>query len=80
VDSYFSHLAWTGQDRKKGGLGKMNIPLLADLGGKVARSYGCLIEEEQHTSRATFIIDPKGILRHASFNDPPVGTCENSAK
>ena len=31
VDSPFSHLAWTKTDRKKGGLGEMKIPLVADL-------------------------------------------------
>merc|ERR1719462_994748 len=31
VDSHFSHLAWTDLPRNKGGLGKLNFPLLADL-------------------------------------------------
>ena len=31
VDSHFSHLAWTQQPRNKGGLGDMQIPILADM-------------------------------------------------
>jgi len=32
--------------RKQGGLGKMGIPLLSDITGKVARDYGVLKEDE----------------------------------
>ena len=46
TDSHFSHLAWTEVDRKKGGLGKMNIPLLADKTGEIARAYGVYKEDE----------------------------------
>lgn len=73
IDSYYSHLAWTQQDRKKGGLGKMNIPLLADVNRRCSEAYGCLMEEDGHTCRATYIIDPQGNLRHFAMNDPPVG-------
>ena len=31
VDSEFTHLAWIKTPRKEGGLGKMNIPLVADM-------------------------------------------------
>jgi alkyl hydroperoxide reductase subunit AhpC len=73
VDSFHSHLAFTQMPRKDGGLGKMEIPLLADLGGKVAEQYGAMIPNLAFSCRATYIIDPKGIVRHMSFNDPPVG-------
>jgi alkyl hydroperoxide reductase subunit AhpC len=78
IDSAFSHLAWVNTPRKQGGLGKMNIPLLADVTKKVARSYGALVETpgddlEGVTVRATYIIDPAGIVRHIGINDAPVG-------
>jgi len=73
VDSEFSHLAWTSQDRKKGGLGKMNIPILADLTKKVSRDYGVLTEGAGVALRGLFLIDPKGILRQVTINDLPVG-------
>mmetsp|Transcript_68499 Transcript_68499/g.61545 ORF Transcript_68499/g.61545 Transcript_68499/m.61545 type:complete len:197 (-) Transcript_68499:103-693(-) len=72
VDSQYTHFAWSNQERKKGGIGKLNIPLLADVTRKVCRDYGVLLDDG-HSCRATFIIDPKGCVRHMSFNDPPVG-------
>lgn len=73
VDSHFTHLAWTQQERKVGGLGKIDIPLLADLDKSVSKAYGALLGSTGHTLRATYIIDDEGILRHLSFNDAPVG-------
>lgn len=73
VDSHFSHLAWVNTPRKKGGLGEMQIPLLADLTKDIARDYGVLIEEDGIALRGLFLIDPKGILRHITVNDLPVG-------
>ena len=37
VDSVFTHLAWINTPRKEGGLGKINIPLLADLTKKISK-------------------------------------------
>lgn len=72
-DSEFSHLAWTNLDRKKGGLGSMNIPILSDKTMELSRDYGILIPEMGVSLRGLFLIDPKGILRHATVNDLPVG-------
>lgn len=44
-DSKFSHLAFTQRPRKEGGLGPMEIPLLADFSKEMARSYGVLLED-----------------------------------
>lgn len=35
--------------------------------------YGCLTPDGGVAFRATYIIDDKGILRHTSVNDLPVG-------
>jgi alkyl hydroperoxide reductase subunit AhpC len=32
-----------------------------------------VMHDDGHPIRGLFIIDPKGILRHATLNDPPVG-------
>merc|ERR1712141_319995 len=42
VDSVFTHLAWINTPRKQGGLGKMQIPILADLTKQIAKDYGVL--------------------------------------
>eukprot|EP01062_Namystynia_karyoxenos_P079165 TRINITY_DN829_c0_g2_i2.p1 TRINITY_DN829_c0_g2~~TRINITY_DN829_c0_g2_i2.p1 ORF type:complete len:232 (+),score=109.57 TRINITY_DN829_c0_g2_i2:91-696(+) len=76
VDSKFSHLAWTKQDRKQGGLGKMNIPILADITKQVAADYGALICDggaQGVALRALYIIDKEGTLRQVTINDLPVG-------
>ncbi|XP_068243147.1 peroxiredoxin 2 isoform X1 [Palaemon carinicauda] len=73
TDSHFSHLAWINTPRKEGGLGEMNIPLLADKSMDIARSYGVLKEEDGIAFRGLFIIDGKGNLRQATINDLPVG-------
>lgn len=73
IDSHFSHFAWCEQSRSKGGLGKLNIPILSDLTRNISRDYGVYLEEAGHTLRGTFVIDPEGVIRHATFNDPPVG-------
>jgi alkyl hydroperoxide reductase subunit AhpC len=45
VDSHFSHLAWIQTPRSKGGLGKMAIPVIADVSKSLSKSLGCLIED-----------------------------------
>ena len=40
TDSQFSHLAWCERERKMGGLGRMQIPLLADKNMAISRAYG----------------------------------------
>ncbi|GLH10932.1 hypothetical protein R5R35_000937 [Gryllus longicercus] len=72
-DSHFSHLAWINTPRKKGGLGDMNIPLLADKSGKIAKAYGVLNEESGVPFRGLFIIDANQVLRQITINDLPVG-------
>lgn len=73
IDSHFTHLAWVNTPRNKGGLGELNIPLLADLDKSVGRNYGVLLEKPGIHLRGLFIIDPKGIIRHQTVNDLPVG-------
>lgn len=73
VDSVFSHLAWVNTDRKKGGLGAVEFPLIEDVDKSLSTAYGALHMQTGHTLRALYLIDPKGVLRHITMNDPPVG-------
>jgi alkyl hydroperoxide reductase subunit AhpC len=80
TDSEYSHYAWAQQPRAEGGLGPdLRIPLLADRNLRVARDYGCLIEEKGITFRASYLIDPKGVLRQFSVSDLPVGRSVDEA-
>ncbi|CAI2380497.1 unnamed protein product [Moneuplotes crassus] len=76
IDSQFCHMEFCSKPRKKGGLGNMDIPLIADVDHQIAKDYGCLIDHGSDSGiayRATYIIDREGILRHMSINDTPVG-------
>ncbi|XP_050527484.1 peroxiredoxin 1 [Daktulosphaira vitifoliae] len=72
-DSQFSHLAWVNTPRNEGGLGKMQIPILADKSGAIAREFGIYNEITGIPYRGLFIIDDKGNLRQITVNDLPVG-------
>jgi peroxiredoxin (alkyl hydroperoxide reductase subunit C) len=73
TDSVYAHLAWIGTDRKQGGLGSINIPLIGDLGAKISKLYGFYLCSAGHDLRGTAIIDPDGIVQHLSYNQPDVG-------
>jgi alkyl hydroperoxide reductase subunit AhpC len=78
TDSHFTHLAWIRTPRHQGGVGKLNIPLVADISKKISRSFGVLVEDETDdlfgaALRGLYIIDDKGIIRSFTINDAPVG-------
>ncbi|KAK5778794.1 peroxiredoxin PWA37_001312 [Arxiozyma heterogenica] len=73
TDSEFTLLAWTNLDQANGGLGPIDIPLIADTNHTLSRDYGVLIEEEGVALRGLFVIDGKGVVRHITINDLPVG-------
>jgi len=64
IDSHYSHLAWVRNIKEKFNV-DIPFPIIADLDMKVAKSYGMIHPGAADTSavRATFIIDPKGVLR-----------------
>ncbi|XP_012889633.1 PREDICTED: peroxiredoxin-2 [Dipodomys ordii] len=79
VDSQFTHLAWINTPRKEGGLGPLNIPLLADVTRSLSLNYGVLKKDEGIAYRGLFIIDGKGVLRQITVNDLPVGRSVDEA-
>ncbi len=68
VDSVHSHKAWIEHS-----LGKIHFPLLSDFHKTMSTDYGVLIPEEGVSLRGTFIVDPKGIIRHITISDNDVG-------
>jgi peroxiredoxin (alkyl hydroperoxide reductase subunit C) len=73
VDSQFSHLAWIQTERKNGGIGDINYPLVADLKKEIASAYNVLDDEAGVALRGLFIIDPDGAIMHSTINNLPVG-------
>jgi peroxiredoxin 3 len=72
VDSKFSHLAWLDLPRDKGGLGKLNYPLLADMNKKIASDYGVLLPNGI-ALRGLFVINPEGNVVYQVVHDLNVG-------
>ncbi len=64
IDSYYSHVAWIRNIKEKFDV-EIPFPIIEDLSMKVARAYGMIHPGAADTSavRATFIIDPEGVLR-----------------
>ena len=70
TDNEFVHLAWKRDNEE---LSNLPIPMLADIGGKLSSVLGILNKDEAVANRATFIIDPDGIIRFVSVTDLNVG-------
>ncbi len=64
IDSLFSHLAWTRNIKEKFGV-DITFPIIEDIKMDVARAYGMVHPGAADTQavRATFFIDPEGVLR-----------------
>ncbi len=69
TDSKYSHLAWI----KRGDLGDLKFPLLADFNKTTARKYGILNDDAGVALRGLFIIDPAGLLQYQVVHNLDVG-------
>lgn len=70
TDSEFVHLAWRQQ---KDELSDLPFPMLSDLKRELAQDLGILDQNEGVAQRATFIVDPQGIIRFVMVTDLNVG-------
>jgi peroxiredoxin (alkyl hydroperoxide reductase subunit C) len=70
TDSEFVHLAWRNNHPD---LKELPFPLLADIKRELAEDLGILDKSEGVCQRATFIVDPDGIIRFVSVTDLSVG-------
>jgi len=72
VDSQFSHFAWRETAVENGGIGRVDMPLVADLSKQISRDYDVLLNDSV-ALRGSFLIDADGTVRHAVVNDLPLG-------
>ena len=70
TDNEFVHLAWRNDHAD---LKDLQIPMLSDIRKDLSRELGILEKTEEVALRATFIVDPDGIIRFVSVNDMSVG-------
>jgi alkyl hydroperoxide reductase subunit AhpC len=70
TDSEFVHHAWRVHHDD---LRDLPFPMLADVKRELSEALGILDKQEGVCLRATFVVDPEGIIRHASVYDLSVG-------
>ena len=70
TDSQFVHLAWRNSHPD---LKNLAYPMLADNKKELSEALGVLHPVDKVPYRATFIVDPEGIIRHVSVYDLNVG-------
>lgn len=73
TDTKWAHKAWhTASDAIK----KIKFPMLADPNHELSEAFGTLIEEGDDAGlslRATFLIDPEGIIKSVEMNHNDIG-------
>jgi alkyl hydroperoxide reductase subunit AhpC len=70
TDSWHVHRAWL---ETSPGLTGIEYPVVADATQELTRLYGVLDYTDGAALRATYVIDPEGIVRHVSVSDLSVG-------
>jgi alkyl hydroperoxide reductase subunit AhpC len=70
IDSEFVHLAWR---QNHADLKDLPFAMLADIKRELSNALGILDRQEGVAMRATYIVDPDGIIRFASVTDLNVG-------
>jgi peroxiredoxin (alkyl hydroperoxide reductase subunit C) len=70
IDTHYVHLAWR---REHPDLKDLPYPMLADTRRELSSALGVLHKQDGVALRATFIVDPEGVIRFVSVNDLSVG-------
>jgi lipoyl-dependent peroxiredoxin subunit C len=70
IDTEFVHLAWR---RDHPDLRELPFPMLADVKRELSTALGILDPVEGVAQRATFVVDPDGIVRFVMVTDLNVG-------
>ena len=69
TDSWLSHQRWFEDDPMAA---QVLFPVLADTAHELADAFG-VVDAEGTCRRGTFVIDPHGVVRHATISDGAVG-------
>jgi len=70
TDTVYTHKAWVEAEELLKGV---KYPMAADHNGKLSRELGIYEEEQGMAQRATFVIDPKGVLRAVDLVSDSIG-------
>ncbi|MCL4122221.1 UNVERIFIED_CONTAM: hypothetical protein GTU68_061405 [Idotea baltica] len=67
------HFAWLNTAKDNGGIEGVTYPILADSNRNLANTLGILVEGDNVTYRATYLIDEEGTVFHEGVNHMPLG-------
>ncbi len=70
TDTHYVHLAWRNDHPD---LRNLPFPMLADTKRELSSALGILHGEAGVCLRATYVVDPEGVIRFVSVNDLSVG-------
>ena len=70
TDTHFVHAAWHNESPK---IGKINFPMVSDANHEISNAYEVLRDGQGVADRATFVIDPEGMIKMIEVTDEPVG-------
>jgi peroxiredoxin (alkyl hydroperoxide reductase subunit C) len=92
VDSKYSHWKWLQTEPNQGGIKGVKYPIISDLSKTISENYDVLAGEYDYSEdgdvtfkgsaeayRGLFLIDKKGIVRHQTVNDMPLGRSVSEA-
>lgn len=79
IDSHFSHFAWLGTPKNKGGIQGITFPIVSDINKEISKAYDVLNLTEGIAYRGLFLIDKLGIVRHQVVNDFHLGRSVDDA-
>jgi peroxiredoxin (alkyl hydroperoxide reductase subunit C) len=69
TDTEIVHLAWRDNDRR---LSDLKFPLISDTSKSLSKKLG-ILQPEKVAYRATFIVDPEGIIQWVNCNNDATG-------
>jgi NADH-dependent peroxiredoxin subunit C len=70
TDTHFSHKAWHDTSEV---IGKIRYPMLGDPTGQLTNNFGVMREGQGLADRATFVVDPAGIIQAVEITAEGIG-------
>ena len=70
TDTHFTHKAWHDASDT---IGKINYTMIGDPNGKVTENFGVMRKGQGLADRASFIVDPDGIIQAMEITAEGVG-------
>ena len=70
TDTHFTHKAWHDASET---IGKIEYPMIGDPMGILTRNFECMRENEGLADRATFVVDPDGVIQAMEITAEGIG-------